>query len=124
MTMHIALIPPTPHVGCYSPLQCHHWLSFTLITLSLMGMSDLDGQPRPEYLKCLMCFSSKKAGDPCSCSLSFTLLSLLAACSCPRLFTVGNIHKGRRGTKQSVFEQQVAIQSCCLLSVPNSRALK
>lgn len=105
------------HVGCDSTVECHRRLNFTLITLSLMGMSGLDGQPRLEYLKCLICVSSEKAGDPCSSSLSFRVLSLEAACSCPRLFTAGGIHTGRRGTKPSVFEQQVVIQSCCLLYV-------
>lgn len=106
-----------PYVGCYSPVECHRWLNFTLITLSQMGMSGLDGQPRLEFLKWLICFSSEKAGDPCSSSLSFKVLSLEAACSCPRLFTAGGIHTGRRGTKPSVFEQQLVIQSCCLLYV-------
>lgn len=107
-----------PVVGCDAPVECHHRLNFTLITLSLIGMSGLDGQPRLEYLKCLMCVSSEKAGDPCSGSLSFKVLSLEAACSCPHLFTAGGIHAARRGTKLSMFEQQVVIQSYCLLNVP------
>lgn len=106
-----------PYAGCDSPVECHRRLNFTLITLSLMGMSGLDGQPRREYLKCLICVSSEKAGDPCSSSLSFKVLSLEVACSCPRLFTAGSVHTGRRGTKPSLFEQQVVIQSCCLLYV-------
>lgn len=106
------------YVWCDSPVECHRCLNFTLITLSLMGTSSLDRQPRLEYLKCLICVSSEKAGDPCSSSLSFRVLSLEAACSCPRLFTAGGIHTGRRGAKPSVFEQQVVIQSCCLLYVP------
>lgn len=107
------------YVGCDFPLECHGCLNSKLITLSLMGMSSLDRQPRLEYLKCLICVSSEKAGDPCSSSLSFRVLSLEAACSCPRLFTAGGTHTGRRGAKPSVFEQQVVIQSCCLLYVPS-----
>lgn len=64
-----------------------------------------------------LCLQREKAGDPCSSSLSFKVLSLEAACSCPRLFTAGGMHTGRRGTKPSLFEQQVVIQSCCLLYV-------
>lgn len=40
--------------------ECHRRWNFTLITLSLMGMSGLDGQPRRGYLKCLICVSSEK----------------------------------------------------------------
>lgn len=105
------------YVGCDSPIECHRRLNFTLITLSLMDVSGLDGQPRLEYLKRLICVSSEKAGDPCSSSLSFKVLSLEAARSCPRLFAAWGIHTGRRGTKSSVFEQQVVIQCCCLLHV-------
>lgn len=65
----------------------------------------LDGEPRLEYLKCLICVSSKKAGDPCTSSLSFRVPSLEAACSCPRLFTAGGIHRGKEGKKPKVFEQ-------------------
>lgn len=86
-----------------SPAECHRRLNVTLITLSLMGMSGLDGQPRLEYLKCLICVSSEEAGDPCSSSLSFRVLSLEAACSCPRLLTAGGVHAGRRGAKPSVW---------------------
>lgn len=64
-----------------------------------------------------LCLQREEAGDPCSSSLSFRVLSREAACSCPRLFTAGGIHTGRRGTKPSVFEQQVVIQSRCLLYV-------
>lgn len=112
-----SLDSPCLYVGCESSVGCRRWLNFTLITLSQMGMSGLDRQPRQEYLKCLICFFGEKAGDPCSSSLSFKVQSLEAACSCPRLFTAGAIHTGRGGTKPSVFEQQVIIQSCCLLCV-------
>lgn len=78
-----------------------------------MGMGGIDGQARLVYLKCLICVSSKSAGDPCSSSLSFSVPSLEAAGSCLCLFTAGGIHTERRGTKPSVFEQQVLIQSCC-----------
>lgn len=104
-----------PVVGCDARVECHHHLNFTLITLSLIGTSCLDGQPRREYLKCLMCVSSEKPGDLCSGSLSFKVLSLEAACSCSHLFAAGGIHAGRRGPKPSMFEQQVVFQSYCSL---------
>lgn len=118
MTAHLPLIFPS-RAGCASPVECHRRLGFTLITLSLMGRSGLDGQPRQEYLKCVMRVSSEEAGDPCSSSLSFKVLSLEAACSCPRLFAAGGVRRGRRASKPCVFEQQVVsselpVTSCAL----------
>lgn len=78
---------PLIHVRCSCAIECHPQMNITLIPVSQMSMSD--GQPRLEYLKCLMCFSSEKAGDPCSSSLSFRVVCLAAVCSSPHLFTAG-----------------------------------
>lgn len=79
-------------------VECHWRLHFTLITVSLIGMKGLEGQPSREYLKSLICASSEKAGDPCSSFLSFTVLCLEPTCSCPCLFTAESIHTGKTST--------------------------
>lgn len=84
-------------------LLCQDQMNISLITASQTGPGVADGQPRLEHLKCLICFSGEKPGDPCSSSLSFRVVRLEAVCSSPRLFTAGGIHSEETHKGHSVW---------------------
>ena len=102
MTVYLPLIPPHIH-----HIHGFCWMSLpsrvALLVACHTNHFGLDGQTSLEHLERLICFSSVEAGDPCSSSLSFKMLHLEAACSCPRVYRWRHLHREERRKAECVW---------------------